>query len=71
MVLRLTQLWIFLSDVAPIITTCIPSLGYLALAYEELARYLGAGGAGIPAAAGNQSNEFEEVMQSLTKLSLS
>ena len=25
----------------------------------------------VPAAAGNQSNEFEEVMQSLTKLSLS
>ena len=70
MVLRLTQLWIFLSDVAPIITTCIPSTGYLAWHMGSLQ--------GIwvpvvpgPAAAGNQSNEFEEVMQSLTKLSLS
>ena len=70
MVLRLTQLWIFLSDVAPIITTCIPSLYCLAWHMRSLQ--------GIwvpvvpgPAAAGNQSNEFEEVMQSLTKLSLS
>ena len=68
MVLRLTQLWIFLSDVAPIITTCIPSTGCLAWYMRSLQ------GIWVPVpatGAGNQSNEFEEVMQSLTKLSLS
>ena len=70
MVLRLTQLWIFLSDVAPIITTCIPSTGYLARHMRSLQGIM-VPVVPVPAAAGNQSNEFEEVMQSLTKLSLS